>query len=304
MTSTPQPRSRFVDIDGSRRHLVEWGEPGAPTVLLQHGMRDHARSWDWFASRLARDHHVVVPDLRGHGDSDWSAEGAYGLSDYVFDLAEIVASLGLAGFDLVGHSLGAHISLRYAGTFPEMLRSLTIIEGIELPIVRDQLAAPKPYPQRLRQWVENRRKARGRLIRYFATTAEAEARMAEENEGFDAALIAELTRHGIIGEAGKGLRWKFDHACRLRPPEDSHGIDLDDVLDAITCPVLLAYGEDSWIPVPSAARLNRLRRHHLVTYPGASHWLHHQAREPFFADLTTFLNAPEQGPLQKVTKHA
>ena len=90
----------------------------------------------------------------------------------------------------------------------------------------------------------------------------------------------------------------------MRPPEDAHGIDLDEMLDAISCPVLLAYGEDSWIAPPPPERLARLRRHRLVTYPRASHWLHHQARDPFFADLVQFLNAPGQGLSQKAIDHA
>lgn len=289
MADTAEPRSSFIDLAGSRRRLVEWGERGAPVIVLQHGMRDHARSWDQVAEHLAPAFHVLAPDLRGHGDSDWSRDGAYALSDYVGDLAGIVEALKLTAFDLLGHSLGGHIVLRFAAAFPEKVRTLTVIEGIELPNVREQQQDPTPYPNRLRQWIEMQRAGRDRSPRYYMTIEQAQARMAEQHPGMDAAIVAHATRHGLIAETGKGLRWKYDNACRLRAPDDAHGRDLDDILEAILCPTLLAYGGASWIPLPPASRLNRLRGHRVVTFPDAGHWVHHQARDPFLRALDDVL---------------
>jgi pimeloyl-ACP methyl ester carboxylesterase len=304
MMSGTAPRSLFIDLGGSRRHVVEWGQRGAPVLLLQHGMRDHARSWDWIAERFAAFYHILAPDLRGHGDSDWSRDGAYALSDYVSDMAEILEALDLPAFDLIGHSLGGHITLRFAAAFPEKVRSLTIIEGIELPIIRDQRREPIPYPERLRQWIDDQRDRRARSPRYYPTLEDAQARMAEQHPTIDAEIIAHLTRHGLIAETGKGLRWKYDNACRFRAPDDAHGIDLNEILDAIACPTLLAYGEASWIPLPPPERLNRIRAHRVVTFPAASHWLHHQARKPFLAALANFLSQPESCPCRKREAHA
>jgi pimeloyl-ACP methyl ester carboxylesterase len=267
-------------------------------------MRDHARSWDWVAERFAPFYHVIAPDLRGHGDSDWASDGAYALFDYVSDLANVVDALALKEFDLVGHSLGGHICLRYAATFPEKLRSLTIIEGIELPIIRDQRREALPYPRRLRKWIEDQREWERRTTRYYDTQEDAQARMAGQHPAIDADTIAHLTRHGLIREAGKGLRWKYDNACRFRAPDDAHGIDLDDILDAIACPTLLAYGDASWIPLPPPERLARIRDHQVVTFPGASHWLHHQSRKPFLAAVATFLSRTESDDCRKREAHA
>ncbi|MFA7594931.1 MAG: alpha/beta hydrolase [Novosphingobium sp.] len=299
MRAINQPRSLFVDLGHSRRHLVEWGEPGAPVLLLQHGIRDHARGWDWVADRFAAEYHVIAPDLRGHGDSDWSPDEAYNLFDYVIDLADIVDTLGLHAFDLLGHSLGGQIALRYAATFPEKVRTLANIEGIELPIIRDQQKEPTSHPLRLRQWVEHQRDRRKRRPRYYATLAEAQARMAQQNPGIDSATIDHLTRHGVIAEAGMGFRWKYDNACRFRAPDDAYGIYLDEILDAIACPTWLAYGDASWIPLPGPERLARLKRHRIVIFPGVSHWLHHQARETFLTELASFLAEPETQPSRK-----
>ena len=60
-----------------RLNYVDWGNPDAPPLLLVHGGRDHARSWDWVAEELRNDWHIIAPDLRGHGDSACSPAGSY-----------------------------------------------------------------------------------------------------------------------------------------------------------------------------------------------------------------------------------
>lgn len=284
------PDSTFIDIQGSRRHVLTWGDRAAAPVVMVHGLLDHAHNWDWIASALAPRFHVVALDLRGHGDSDWTGPGSYALSNHVIDLAVCIDSLGLGQIHLVGHSMGGHIVLRLAAAFPERVRSLCSIEGVELPIIRDQRAAPKAYPTRLRQWIDGQRRDRQRRPRIYASIADAAARMAEHVPGMDADTIAHLAHHGVTRMAQGGWRWKYDDACRNRAPEDAHGVDLDEILAAITCPTLLAYGTASWIPIPASERLARIADHRLIRFPGVSHWLHHQSRAAFVAALTDFFD--------------
>ncbi|HLY57466.1 MAG TPA: alpha/beta fold hydrolase, partial [Stellaceae bacterium] len=74
-TELPGPTSHFYISQRLRLHYVDWGNPTAPPLVLVHGGRDHCRNWDWVASRLRRDWHVIAPDLRGHGDSQWADAG-------------------------------------------------------------------------------------------------------------------------------------------------------------------------------------------------------------------------------------
>ena len=67
------PVSRIYVSQRLRLHYVDWGNEHKPPLVLVHGGRDHARSWDWVARDLRRDWHVVAPDLRGHGDPVISA---------------------------------------------------------------------------------------------------------------------------------------------------------------------------------------------------------------------------------------
>ncbi len=69
----PGPTSHLYFSQRLRLHYVDWGRDDAPALLLIHGGRDHCRNWDWVAERLADRYHVIAPDLRGHGDSEWAS---------------------------------------------------------------------------------------------------------------------------------------------------------------------------------------------------------------------------------------
>lgn len=296
--STTSPRSRFFDLPAGRRHVLEWGREGAPVLMLQHGMRDNAASWHWVVKQFYDDFHIIAPDLRGHGDSDWSPDGAYALFDFVHDLVQILDIYDHRKIHLVGHSLGGHVALRLAAVAPERFQSLCVIEAIELPIVREQMAEAKTYPELMRQWMANRAKQAGQTPRRFTSVAEAAARMQAQFPFLPADEAETMTRQSLTPD-GDGFRWKHDNACRFRAPDDQHGHDIDEILAAIACPTLLCYGTASWIPVPKLARLNRLARHRLARFEGAGHHLHHQMRNEFCGALREFLSNPSQFNEQK-----
>lgn len=289
------PESIFMDAGGLRLHVSAWGDQGKPVLFLQHGMRDHSRSWDWIACEFAGDYRIYAPDLRGHGDSGWASSGGYALPNYVLDLEDVASALDAQRFALVGHSFGGAISLRYASAFPNRVIGYAGIECVELPNMREYRAAPKPYPGRLRGWIDQERARRIRQPRSYASLAEAEARMRAENAALPDETIAHLARHAVIVDAAGNWRWKYDNTARLRAPEDAEGRDLDQMLDAISCPVMLAYGTGSWVPLPPPERLARIGQLSLVQFAGESHWLHHTARGEFTRALSQFLSSlPER----------
>ena len=94
--SGPGPTSHTYFSQRLRLHYVDWGNPARPPLLLVHGGRDHCRNWDWTAAALRDDWHVIAPDLRGHGDSQWSTDGSYTMAGYIYDLAQLVHQQRLA----------------------------------------------------------------------------------------------------------------------------------------------------------------------------------------------------------------
>src|SRR3954468_1633167 len=151
------PTSRVFFSQRLRMHYVDWGNAGAPPLILLHGGRDHCRNWDWVAARLRRDWHIIAPDLRGHGDSQWTQDGDYTMAGYIYDLARLIAQQELAPVTIVAHSLGGNIALRYTGLYPETVRRLVAIEGLgPSPTILAERAS-KPITERLRSWVDEQR---------------------------------------------------------------------------------------------------------------------------------------------------
>src|ERR1700712_3592365 len=148
------PTSRVYFSQRLRMHYVDWGKPEAPPLILLHGGRDHCRNWDWVAADLRRDYHVIAPDLRGHGDSAWSASGHYTMANHIYDLAQLIHQQDLAPVTIVAHSLGGNIALRYAGLYPETVAKLVAIEGLGLAPPIEAARAAKPIDQRLREWIK------------------------------------------------------------------------------------------------------------------------------------------------------
>ena len=116
---TAEPADRFYESQGLRLHYVDWGNEAAPPLILVHGGLDHCRNWDAIARELQPHFHVVAPDLRGHGNSEWAKGSSYSLVDHVYDLSRLDALRGLQDAAIVGHSMGGMVSLAYAGTYPD-----------------------------------------------------------------------------------------------------------------------------------------------------------------------------------------
>ncbi len=128
LTASPQPTDSYFELDGLRLHYADWGNEGARTLVLLHGLQDCARSWDTFASWASARFRVIALDHRGHGDSDWAAADLYRLRDYVSDVEGLVRQLDLRDFVLIGHSAGGRNAFLYALSHPEVVRTLIIVD--------------------------------------------------------------------------------------------------------------------------------------------------------------------------------
>jgi pimeloyl-ACP methyl ester carboxylesterase len=273
-----------------RLNYVDWGNPDAPPLLLIHGGRDHARSWDWVAEELRHDWHVIAPDLRGHGDSSWSPDGNYEMSAFVYDIAQLVHQLNLAPVTIVSHSMGGNIAIRYTGLYPENVRKLVAIEGLGLsPAMqaeRDALGIQK----RFRQWIEDKRNAAGRTPKRYPNIEAAFERMKSENAYLTDEQARHLTVHGISRNEDGTWSWKFDNYLNIWAMFDMPREDLLALWHAITCPVLMLYGEKSWASNPEEdGRIEHFPTAKVVEYENAGHWLHHDQFDRFMADVKAFL---------------
>lgn len=289
MTQLGPTSNRFIS-QRLRLNYVDWGNPDAPPLILQHGGRDHCRSWDWVAEELRRDWHVICPDLRGHGDSEWSPEGHYAMDAFVYDFAQLVHTLGQEQVTIIAHSLGGNITTRFAGLYPERVAKFVNIEGLGPPVAMRREAEEKGAGERLRQWIEDKRKASGRTVRKYATLRDAYQRMKEENTFLTDEQARHLTIHGASRNEDGTWTWKFDNYLNVWSASDLPTDQIVALWEAITCPMLLLWGRNSFASSPAGdGRLDHFPSARLVEYEDAGHWLHHDQFDRFMSDVKGFL---------------
>jgi pimeloyl-ACP methyl ester carboxylesterase len=288
----PGPTSHTLFSQRLRLHYVDWGNPTKPPLVMLHGGRDHCRNWDWTATALRNDWHIIAPDLRGHGDSQWSADGSYTLAGYVYDLAQLIHQQRLAPATIIGHSLGGQIALRYTGLYPDTVARLVAIEGLGPSPAWLEQNSVKTIVERMDEWITEQRGLAARLPRRYASIEDAFRRMQEENPRLTGEQARHLTVHGANQNEDGTYSWKFDNYVRAWPPYDMRGRDIQLLWSRIACPTLLLYGKDSRAGNPADdGRARHFRHAQVVGLDGAGHWLHHDRLDDFLRIVRTFLSA-------------
>ncbi|WP_449469749.1 alpha/beta fold hydrolase [Sphingobium chungangianum] len=270
---------------------TEWTHEGAPLAILLHGSRDHSRSWDALANALLPDYHVIAPDLRGHGDSSWSQDGRYDFAAYLSDLAALAEQLTLGPQRqaiLIGHSLGAHIALRFAATYPETIRRIVAIEAIGAPPDIEAYRFSQSVEQTARNWLEERRAASLSAPRIFASVDEAVERMRERHAFLTPAQARHMTRQGLRRAGRAGWQWKHDPYLAVWAFPDISMEDVRALWRNVACPTLLLYGDRSWpsgLPADLLAHIPNVQE---VRLPGSGHWPQHDAFDACLAAIMSF----------------
>jgi pimeloyl-ACP methyl ester carboxylesterase len=279
------PADCYYESQGLKLHYADWGNDAAPLLVLIHGGRDHCRSWDETARALQPYFHIIAPDLRGHGDSDWAKGSSYSLSDYLYDLTRLARSVSAHKLTIVGHSMGGMIGLMYAGTYPDKVERLAVLDGVTV-LPGTQLA---PIHERTADWVEQLDRIAERKIRHYRSVGEAAERMIAHNKRLTPDRALYLATHGVKRNADGGYSWKFDEYQQARAPYRLSSDDHIALWSRIICPTLLLRGEESFLPDPETMGvLAHFKQVHLVRIAGAGHWLHHDKPAEVIGALRTF----------------
>lgn len=290
MTEIHGPTAHTYYSQRLRLHYVDWGNEGAPPLLLVHGGCDHSRNWDWVAQRLRDRYHIIAPDLRGHGDSQWMLGGSYGISEFVYDIAQLLHQTNNTPAKIIAHSLGGHIALRYAGLYPETVEKLVVIEGLGLSPEKEAELAAKGMDDRIREWVDKCRNISGRTPRRYPSLDEAFQRMQEENPHLRPEQARHLTIHGANQNEDGTYSWKFDNYVRAWPPFGLPNDEVHKLWSSITCPTMLVRGTESWASDPSVdGRAKHFQNATVENVENAGHWVHHDQLEVFMGLVEGFL---------------
>jgi pimeloyl-ACP methyl ester carboxylesterase len=285
------PASSYYVSQRLRLHYVDWGNEGAPPLVLIHGGRDHARSWDWVAQDLRRDYHVIAPDLRGHGDSSWAIGGHYNIHEFVLDIAQLLDAIDVFPVTIVGHSLGGAVAINYAAIYPDHVKKLVAVEGLGPPPVILKRFEDKPIWERIHDWIQQVRSFSSRVPKRYPSIEAAAQRMLEENSFLSPAQAHHLTVHGVARNEDATYTWKFDNYMRILYPQRYDAAEIRELWGRITCPTLLMRGAESWARDPSEdERVRAIENARLVEIPEAGHWVHHDRLDEFLREVRAFLD--------------
>ena len=249
-------RSRRLALPtGLTYHVLEWNAPHETTTtfVLVHGFLDFAYGWHEVAPRLAAaaNAHVVAVDLRGHGDSDWVGSGGYyHYLDYVADLDAVIARVTRSRTIVVGHSMGGGVASYWAGSRPDRVHGLALLEGLGPPDQSSVELGP-----RTAMWVDAWRNARV-AFKPIATQELAAQRLRKHDPLLSEELALRLAVFGTTAVEG-GFVWKHDPLHLTMGPYPFRRDAASTYWKRITCPVLVVDGARSTLNLPVAERAER-----------------------------------------------
>ena len=280
------PRVRYVSrnvvINHLRLHLLEWGEPDAPPLLLLHGGNQSAHSWDLVSLHLADRYHIYALDQRGHGDSEWARDAEYAPDQMARDALALIAQEGVAAPIVVGHSMGGMVTMRLTALEPTLPRAVGLVDvGPEVSqrgaeTIRNFVVRNTEFDQ-LDQFID-------RVVAYDPFRS---------REHIERTARYNLVRRSDGRYVSKSDRLLHDPEFRQRARPDSERRDVAQGFHAFAGPTLLIRGERSNILEAEAAQrfVAGLPNARLVEVSDCGHNVHSQNTPGFLDALTPWLAA-------------
>ena len=280
----PQLRyvSRNVVINHLRLHLLEWGDPANPPLLLLHGGNQSAHSWDLVSLHLADRYHIYALDQRGHGDSEWARDAEYGPEQMARDALSLIAEERIAAPIVVGHSMGGMVTMRLTALEPTLPRAVGLVDvGPEVSqrgaeTIRNFVVRNTEFDQ-LDQFID-------RVVAYDPFRS---------REHIERTARYNLVQRSDGRYVSKSDRLLHDPEFRQRSRPDSERRDVAHGFHAFRGPTLLIRGERSNILEADAAKrfVAGLPNARLVEVGDCGHNVHSQNTQGFLDALTPWLAA-------------
>ena len=283
-------RSEFHAIHGLRHHVRIWGDAAAPRLFLLHGWMDVGASFQFLVDSFSRDWHVIAPDWRGFGLSEWARDEGYWFPDYYADL-EALADHYQPGepVRLVGHSMGGVIASVYAGIRPDRVARLVSMEGLGLA-----RHTPDQAPVRYAQWLDQLKGSPA--FKPYRSFDDVAARLRKTNPRLPEEHAAFLARHWAKQLPGEEIVLHSDPRHKTFNP---YLFRIDEAIACwrrVTAPVLLVSGRQSEIPARMkdtpeqlAERKGAFRDRREEVLDDCGHMMHHDQPQRLARLIEDFL---------------
>ena len=213
---------------------------GVPVIAL-HGWLDNANSFARLAPRL-HGLRILAIDMAGHGHSAHRPLGAgYALWDYVYDVLQVAEQLGWQRFGLLGHSLGAIVSVVLAGAMPHRVSHLALIDGVLPPTANDEDPAERLGMALQAQLDhENKRKSVHKTLER-AIEARMKGVVAVSREAAEL-----LAQRGLMPVPG-GYTWRSDSRLTLHSPLRLSEAQALAFVRRVACPTRLVVAQEGML---------------------------------------------------------
>ncbi len=282
-------QSHIHTVRNLRYHVRTWGNPRATAIFLLHGWMDVSASFQYLVDCFQGDWHVIAPDWRGFGLTEWAREG-YWFPDYYADLDVLLDIYQpSAPVNLVGHSMGGTIACTYAGIRPQRVARLITMEGLGMP-----RTTPDTAPARYEQWLSELRDP-PRFKSYASFDAVA-ARLKQNNPRLPDEQARFLAQHWAKPVAPGEVALRSDPRHKIVNPVLSRIEEILACWRRVTAPVLAVSGAESREPAwlaDSAAQLAErkaaFRDFRECTLDACGHMMHHDQPEKLAAVIEDFL---------------
>lgn len=239
-------------------------ESGRPVIAL-HGWLDNAASFSRLAPLLS-DVRIVALDLPGHGLSDHRPPCAgYNIWDYAYDILQAAEQFGWQRFSLLGHSLGAIVSVLVAGAMPERIERLALIDGV-IPHTGEAESAPRKLGEALRALLAVERKRKP----VYASFEQAVAARMKGAGAVSREAAERLAQRGLMPVPG-GYTWRTDPRLMLPSPMRLSRAHALAFAQRVECPASLIVAEQGLMNEPAAIELIESLPFDLHRLPGGHH---------------------------------
>ena len=282
-----QPGVRYVSrntvVQRQRFHFLEWGDPGAPPLVLLHGGNQSAHSWDLVSLHLAGRYRVLALDQRGHGDSEWARDASYGIGEMAEDAIAFIAQQGLERPIVMGHSMGGRVTMEVLKRRPGIARAAVFVD-VGPEISGEGTRAIRDFIQRNIEFDD--------LEAFIERVAEYDPYRTREH-------ISRTVRYNLIQRSDGKYITKSDrilHDPGFRRARDNDGVPLSiglDVVRSFDLPALVIRGGDSNVLTEQGADdfAAAMPQGQLRTVPDCGHNVHSQNTSGFLDAVAPFLDA-------------
>ncbi len=282
-------RTETISVRGLNYCIRHWGPPDAPAVFFLHGWMDTSATFQFVADALKQSWHIIAPDWRGYGASEWLSR-PYWFHEYYADLDCLLDHYsGDKPARVVGHSMGANIASMIAGVRPERIAQLVMLDFLGLKpqnhadvpaAMASWLNAIQEQPQ-LRTYPDHASLAR----RLMATNP----RLDEKKAAFLSRAVSRIRLDGHVEMA-------CDPWHKIPSPMPYRAEDAKATWRRIEAPVLMLIADQGYVhqrfgedPEEFRSRIESFSNVQVVTISDSGHNVQHDQPEQIAKALEGFL---------------